>query len=225
MTIKIPPHHVKAFGDLLGQSGSDWSALLEVLQNLEPKAPLALYATSVEKQLGKEPGIVAGLVQILSSFLSLREHFPGSFDELMRELREAAEHEQLETTEDTWNRFEKNLKRFFAANTSLETVAKARDIAYEEQRILYDVRVISDLRPVFRREIEKAPQAFIVSHTLRISYYENEQNKEVYFALDRNDLKRMQTIATRALEKEDVLVALAKSLKVPYLGELDVGER
>ena len=224
MTIKIPPHHVKSFGDLLSQSDSDWSVMLDALQKLEPKAPLALYASSVEKHLGKETGFVSGLVQVLSSFLSLREHFPGSVDELVSELYEAAVKEGLETSEETWNRFVRNLKSFFATNTSLEMVAKARDIAYEEERILYDVRVITDLRPIFRREIEKKPQAFIVSHALRISYYENEQSKEVYLALDRNDLKRMQTIATRALEKEDALVTLVKSIKIPYLGELDIGE-
>lgn len=221
MAIRIPEHQLEAFGRLLRLSSSEWDAVINALQKATPAIPMDDFSENVASHLGVLAGRAKDVVLVLASMLSLRDNFPAPVEKLLDELRNAARSKELKFSEDEWNCFATHLRKFFAAETALETVAKAQNVTYEEQRILIDSRIITDLRPVFRQQIGSKPEAFIVTHALRIAYHENEQTKEMYFALDKEDLKKLHDVVARAIQKEATLKNVVKSTTVPVLDVLN----
>jgi len=57
------------------------------------------------------------------------------------------------------------------------------------------------LRPVFGEGIAEGPDAFIVTHTLKLHYWEAGKHKDFFVALDRNDVRSLKEIAERAEKK------------------------
>lgn len=225
MTVKIPEQHLKAFHHLLLLPDSDWTLLIKGLKDVKPAASMKVFAENLASFLKRDVEYANDVVLVLSSLLTLRDQFIGSHKQLISELRDAATKQKLEVTEQEWQIFSKGLSKVFEAETSLDISAKAREVRLEEQRVFVDVRIITDLRPVFKKEVENRPEAFIVTHALRIAFQENETVKEMYFALDSDDLVEIQNTAARALQKEEALMTLVKSCQIPFLGGSETGDK
>lgn len=89
------------------------------------------------------------------------------------------------------------------ANNYLVAI-KAIDLVYERERVIVGFRVLSDIRPVFEKDVGE-PKSAIVLHTLEIQYQEDGKKKAEYFALDLDDLGDFQRQMVRAIEKDRVL--------------------
>ena len=212
MPVRIPEEQRAAFAQLLKLNDSQWHALTTALKEEPPSLPLDAYNSRVASRLENTIKGSKQLLTALSGMLGLRERL-GTTDELFRQLRHAAVDtgkSELRGADEDWSRFERNLKQFFSAQSSIDAVAKAQGVLYEEERVLVDARVITDLRPIFGTEIEGPPSGFVVAHALRITFYEAGDSREIFFALDSDDLREIQAVVSRALKKEAVLSRLCE---------------
>jgi hypothetical protein len=97
---------------------------------------------------------------------------------------------------------------------TLERASKIEQLKADHHSIFYDAKILTDLRPVFDQPTEQ-PIGAIVTDTLKITFHECGEHRELYFALDAEDVLTLKKIADRATEKVLSLQALLKSKNLP----------
>jgi hypothetical protein len=98
----------------------------------------------------------------------------------------------------------------------IERSGKIEQLKTDYQNILEDAKILTDLRPVFDKPGDR-PVGFIVTHTLKIVTHESGEHKELFFALDRDDVLTLKRTAERALEKMASLQDFIKSTNLENL--------
>lgn len=93
---------------------------------------------------------------------------------------------------------------------SLQLRAKAVDLELDHARLFQSARILTDVRPVFGLEDASKVEGGLVSHTLKITYFEGEETKEFFVALDEYDLGQLEDALQRAFQKSKVLRGLMK---------------
>lgn len=81
---------------------------------------------------------------------------------------------------------------------------KANHLATEYGNVFLSSRIATDIRPVFSANLEDAPRAAMVIHNLHIHFQSDEEDKhkDIFFALDSDDLKTLKNAIIRAEQKE-----------------------
>ena len=93
--------------------------------------------------------------------------------------------------------------------------AKTSFVAIEHEHIVQDVRIFTDLRPVFPQDDDVAvpPEAFIITHALKIEYTDIDGHLKTLFAtMDDGDVQKLSDQCTRALKKAGSLESLGSKL-------------
>src|SRR5260370_19616168 len=99
---------------------------------------------------------------------------------------------------------------------TLERASKIEQLKADHHSIFYDAKILTDLRPVFDQPTEQ-PIGAIVTHTLKIIFHEAGEHKELYFALDADDVLTLKKIADRAADKMSSLQNVLKTANIPDL--------
>jgi hypothetical protein len=97
-------------------------------------------------------------------------------------------------------------------------VSKAAGLQREGDRLYCDSRILSDLRPVFGKEVGR-PVGAVITHTLRLGYHEGTEidHKQLYVVLDSDDLESLIYTLNRAQAKDKALRELLAKAKLPDL--------
>ena len=96
---------------------------------------------------------------------------------------------------------------------------KAYELGHTFERELYGVKVITDLRPVFRDSVSEPPAGVIIVHTLEIEYHSREGHEALFLAVPEERLRDLQNAVARALQKSETLqMALKDTASFAYLG-------
>jgi hypothetical protein len=101
----------------------------------------------------------------------------------------------------------------------LVVTGKALDVLHEDQRTFHSVRVLTDLRPVFREEASQPPAAVAVRHVLKVTYHEGDQFREFYVTLEERDIQKVKEAVLRAEEKAVSLVNALRPSRLRFLEE------
>jgi hypothetical protein len=102
---------------------------------------------------------------------------------------------------------------------SFRAFSKAIDVSRESDRVLHVSRIVSDVRPVFRDDATEDPFGAVVTHTLRLDYYESGDVKTTSFTLNSTDLAKLKHCIERAEEKE---ATISRILTRAELAEFDL---
>jgi hypothetical protein len=97
-------------------------------------------------------------------------------------------------------------------------LSKAAGLQREGDHLYCDSRILSDLRPVFGKEVGR-PAGAVITHTLRLGYHEGAEgdHKELYVVLDSDDLESLIYTLNRAQAKDKALRELLAEAKLPNL--------
>lgn len=220
MAFKIPEIEQATLARVLRLPEETWAALLDAIKQVAPTVLMGAYAARVSSAAqGKIEG-TEELIRFLGNLYSVREQSESTTDDFLEDLRKAGKEAGPETDPEIvdWTRFEERLATLLSEESSFALTAKAGALFYEQERLLTDARIITDLRPLFRSEVEKRPAAMLVTHTLRLAFHESGRWKEAYISLDVDDLKSLQTTVGRALKKDSSLKSLLVESGIPCLG-------
>ncbi len=100
----------------------------------------------------------------------------------------------------------------------LSVIARAGNLSLENQHTLTSTRVITDIRPVFEQENPKGlPTGAVIVHTLKISYWADNETKHFFVALDDNDVNELSEQLERASAKTESLKSVLAAAQVPYI--------
>lgn len=123
-----------------------------------------------------------------------------------------------ENESDQWRK----LKTFFVSALLLErsvgNSAKAGPVLTEHEHIFDQVRIMTDIRPIFHHNVSDKPSAALIVQMLKITQRDTHGNRcDSYFALDSNDIAKMRDALERAAQKEATLRAALKDTGIKIL--------
>lgn len=102
---------------------------------------------------------------------------------------------------------------------ALSAVARAGGLMLENEHSLRQARIITDVRPIFGPEKPQAhPEGAVIVHTLKISYWADNEVKNFFVALDTNDVRELSEQLERANSKAESLRAVLDAADVSYIG-------
>jgi|HubBroStandDraft_1064217.scaffolds.fasta_scaffold121305_2 hypothetical protein len=99
---------------------------------------------------------------------------------------------------------------------SLNFLAKAAALQRDHEHIFHDAKILTDLRPVFHAP-DEPPREVILEYTLKIVFHDGNRHREIYMALDTDDMSRLRKVVERAEEKAASLHSLLKSKGITHL--------
>jgi len=125
-----------------------------------------------------------------------------------------------DTTLRSWHECRPVIERMLASPI-VSLYAKARDLAFDFERLYARARILTDIRPVYDDDKNIIIGADI-TQTLRLDYFTSEADTNtITIALDTLDLKQLKTFCEDALKKANVARRLIESsgLEVVLPGE------
>lgn len=207
---------------------------LEILQGLQPealqefvsalnRAPLTFdredLFTSVKEAVSK---IVPDDLHLLfKTIFSLHVTYSYSrrklnifLDDVVNAVKTSDEYAEIFSSTD-WIKFREMLETLFAI-APLACLAKAADIVAEHACIFSGSRVLTDIRPVFGAD-EATLSALFISHNLKLAYYDEGEEHELFLALDDDDIEKLIETLQRAQKKAKTIKATVVVEKLPYI--------
>ena len=212
--LQIPERHKKGFGHLISLDNELRNKLIKELNSL----PIGLSLEEITKKLSQKLNLKKSeLFQIIRTFFSLISNQEESrvdlnifVDDIIEALKED---EKLEPD----IALKSQLTEILSSRGLFYYTSKATTLVNEREKLLVNTRIVTDVRPVFNEEKDCKIENLLVIHNLKIEYHEGSEHKELYFALDGSDLKRLKEHIQRAEEKEKAIREQFKSINIPFL--------
>lgn len=110
---------------------------------------------------------------------------------------------------------------FLLSSKQIFHAAKAADLLTEFSNVYIGAKIATDIRPVFDIDVKKTPIGGIVVHNLHIHYRADEEgdHRDIYLALDTNDIRELQRILERAINKEKAIEGIFEKAGIANLNE------
>ncbi|MBC7818836.1 MAG: hypothetical protein IAG10_18250, partial [Planctomycetaceae bacterium] len=95
--------------------------------------------------------------------------------------------------------------RLLSCEASIGITGKAQDVMWGHGRVFRGAHVVTQIRPVFRKEISVPPDNAVLVHDLRIDYREGQIESSCLVTLDSGRIRELIQVLERALKKEETL--------------------
>ena len=215
MPLMIPKEYAPGLAALASLSDSEVLSLAQALSELPDNARLPKEITEFVQ--GKLPefraGMIDGLVRALHSLYQARGVMESSLDKFVDDLADAimsSGMQNLALAEADRARFVQNMHKLLGVE-ALSFLAKANALQAEHERLFHDAKILTDLRPVFHAP-DDPPVDMIVEYTLKVVFHDgSRRHREIFMAMDENDISRLKKAIERAEKKAASLKALLNS--------------
>jgi hypothetical protein len=194
---------------------------LKLLDALASEEPTVNFNRLIDRVAAKVDEVQQGEVDdVLRSVVGLylrRTNYEGSTSDMIEGILRAP---TLGIDEKNQEHYREYFGRLLGI-VALDATAKALNLAVDNERVFYNARVLTDVRPVFVEDpvnnSSEEPYAAIATHTLKLSYYEGGDTKDFYVALDNEDVGTLQEVLERADAKAESVKAMLAPTHVRYL--------
>ena len=219
MQLTIPEGYKRALSDLIQMPRKDRLLLVEAVRAASAFRDTERLAGSVASATSLDEIQVSRIVRLLVSLYLVEEDTPP--DEVAGHVCDAAEalgDDNLKPKDGDWDAFKEDLTSLLSSDHSLGMTAKALNVAREHGHVFCAARVLTDIRPVFKRSLDDTP-AVVLVHTLKLSYHERDRSppEDFFVALDARGLRELRGVIDRAIQKEATLNALISSSNMEHL--------
>lgn len=183
-----------------------------------PSDPAAIITAAKQSAAGTEISNARTIIDALATLYEVKSSREVSVGEFVEDICDAME--ELDTRERLHHAeradYARKLGTLLSAEV-FEVVAKAHDLATEEERTFCHARILTDLRPVFGPAVEGGPRAMVLVHTLKLAYHKQgskNDHEEFYLALDGGDLATLRRMIDRAEAKAKSLASALKDVRL-----------
>lgn len=210
-SLRVPPAHKSALQWFCDLDDSRADALLNTLDGIGEFLSIgevqSQFASAADTEDHAKPLVRAGL-----SLATQTKYHGWSTDRVAEGLATSPD---LDVDADDIPRLTRRLARLVEAK-AIATTARAADLQGDHERLFHDARVLSDIRPVFDLDLTGPPTGAVVNQELKIEYFEGDALKQIFIALDRQDLDRLKELVDRAIIKTDAIQALLRQAGMTY---------
>jgi hypothetical protein len=208
----IPPPYRESLTKLAGLPDADAERLIQEIGALAPFSPVSAIEEATSSVLGE--GATPAERRLALPLLALRGQ--------LRQMTTDAIAENLsESTDlDLDEAARSNLRSRAAAILEAQvfgTTGVATDLQTLHERNYQSARIVTDIRPVFQDDLAKAPDGAVIVETLQIQTWSRDGGAQLMFvSMDEADLRQLQSIVTRALDKTETLKAFIAEKGLSY---------
>lgn len=207
--LSLPDHAVRDLLTGLEAAGPQFNA-----EDLTDKVSTSSIAKPVIFEIAS---ILVSLYRTVSKAKSTNELGPFLDTAVLPALKRAGVFSP-ETQDAQWTKIRGFLHSALSMERTVGATAKAGPVLTEHERVFNDVRIMTDLRPIYHLDVSEKPEAAMVVHMMRITQRDQfRQMKSFYFALDSNDIAAMKKAIERAEQKEVALREIMKDSSVKIL--------
>jgi hypothetical protein len=145
------------------------------------------------------------IVQALISFGKLLES-DYIREDLANELTNSfKESSPIKINEEEVESLKSNLSLIFKNSHRLKLTLKAVKLAYENENIFTESKIISDVRLIFNEDLKDKNRNAIILHRLHLVFKRNKKNEDLFITLDLHDLRELKEDIERAITKEEII--------------------
>jgi hypothetical protein len=220
MAFRVPEWQVDYVKEFLELPDDKVDGFLTALDRAGPQFNSDDLAERLSRDLKLPRGLTHGITRGLLSIYLTRENQPIEefLDKDVFLSLKRAEVFSEEKTNEQWKKLRSFLITALSLESTIGATAKAGPVLTQHERIFIGARIMTDLRPIYRADLSEKPDAALIVHMLKVSqrdYY--GQKKDLYFALDSNDIALMKEVIERAEKKEETLKRIMKDSGVVIL--------
>ncbi len=219
-TLTIPPRYAAGMAKIISLPDDSIEEIATALSEVTPSLDLKALASEVSSRVKSVARAdISRIVRLVVSLYSARAYSDpssSSIDEFVDDICEALSRsgrKELEVTEENKERVKGRLRRMLSLE-ALDVASKALSLQHEHEHVYCNARILTDARPVYGPNPNAAPQAAVVTHTLKLMYHKGDQLREIYIALDGEDIKQLRTLLDRAESKASSHKSLFDSAKL-----------
>jgi hypothetical protein len=205
MALVLPTTQFPAFSAFIRLTPQQRERLLGALRTITPKRDTQALSRTLAKDAGISASSLALLLDMLQGMYIVRLEKDISAEEFAQQICDFAASStvpELKPPDSDWEPIRTSLAQLLDLDATVGVIAKAISVSFEAERLFQDGRVISDIRPIFARNLSEKPAAAVIIHTFRLKYYDVDSLKEFYVNLDSSDVKQLQETMQRAIDKE-----------------------
>jgi hypothetical protein len=207
----IPERHIEGFREFFSADSQTREKIISIFS----RSLVGQSVGDLSKQLNSELGIelekAKSIVRAITSLLSVVAKRNLQPKEFIDEIVDTYYTQTKELRQDNES-VKKQLAELISISQNYQLTIKARNLAFEREKIIESFRIITDVRPVFDNSEVKEIRGSIIIHNLKIDYTEDGFTHSAMFALDENDLKEFNRLILRTQQKESLLkLSLDKS--------------
>jgi hypothetical protein len=210
--LRVPSRYRTGLSSVAQLTDADVLALQQSLNVGPTELSIEDLAAQVEGKISSDID-AKRLLEAVASLLGLLPESGAGADRLAQEIGEA---ESLEIPDDERASYVARLKTLMGI-PALAVFSRATDVMTEQEKIFHDVRILTDVRPVFEPDVSEGVKAAGVVASMKIEYHPmgRREIEAVFVSMDRGDLEHLGRVVSRALAKMDSLGDLLKESQVP----------
>jgi hypothetical protein len=219
--LQVPKSQEEALASLINLPARDAEAFEKGLRGAAHNTSIRALASSIAQISGLADTVVYPATRALASLYTMMDRLETPIEEFLSEIERAAQatsRDDLKSPAFGWDEARARLRKFLSFDRSLGFTAKAFDLLTDNERVFCDARVISDVRPIFLKDVDHSPDAFILLHTLHLEYHKaGGQLESLDVSMDSNDVQYLLKALERARGKEASLRDLAERMDLPVV--------
>jgi len=197
-------------------------ALLTALRETPPLLTLTDFAASVAARAALPSQEVLDVISTTISLVSWRDSTGRTSAQVAKEIPSqlaSALAEELPSDDPAWTVLPDRLQALLDAGGSLALLLKAGPLQIEHAHFFDDVRVVTDVRPVFGDDLDERPSAALIIHELHLTFTRDGKQEAFFIALGASGLAKIRQAIGRAEAKERTLRKTLSEAGMPVIGE------
>ena len=216
-TLTIPEQHASGLSKIMSLSDGDMDQLVKALEGATSlnRATLSSMVTAALPSLSQKQS--EEVIGTLLSLYSARSSVETSVESFVADLVAAATVDSA-TAGVQVDQAGKNLQRALGIRP-LSMIAKARSIHTDHENTFCNVRILTDLRPVFDTDVKEQPVGFVLFHMLKLAYHHAGRHTTIHVAMDKADIDALANVLVRAQEKATSLSQAASKCGFSILAD------
>jgi hypothetical protein len=198
---------------------ADWlPRILKSIEDVPPGKQISAIVEQASQRTGLESSeveqILVALQNIRRWMLALHKTASGIVESIGEDFREHVSEEEGQVNLERWVAARDIIRdaiQALSGDHPLNLARKSERLSYAHQSILTEVRIITELRPVFTEAGDSIVQSVVVN-TLLIDYVEAGQSRRLAVGLDAADVTTLGRVAQRAEIKVATIKEAVKDL-------------
>jgi hypothetical protein len=216
----IPERYRPGIQKLISSDQADLDLLIKVLQKQTPTLNTEDLAAEIAKKVQNfNSDDIKDIIESLVALYSFRSLNRLSEQEVIENIVDLHQSNAkiLGVSENNRKYTEDLLKLFLNIGGVLDIASKAVSVMLSHENLFISSHVLTDIRPVFETKVIEKPACAVIIHTIKFEYRNDGEIKEVFFAMDVNDIGQLREQLDRADQKADALIRMLEKSEVHYL--------
>lgn len=214
--LQVPERQTRALARILRFSKKERKQLIDTLKATKPTLLGRKFISVWAQRANVSEDEAQEVLQLMASLYISLDVAGKSIETFVEEVCDAikaSKNPTLQVKNVKWTELKSFFAKILTLDNTLGVTAKATDIRMEYGNVFCTARILTDLRPVFGRDVEKGPAAAVVIHEAKITFHEDgstDRAKDFFVALDLEDIQQLKKLLDRAILKEERIKAMAE---------------